>query len=175
MIKKILLSIIAIILIGGAILYSVNGKDNYDKTKFFAKATNGLSIGSELDLKLPDQFDKEQQLQNNTKILIFAFSKNTGHIIRQFISTKNKNFLENQKALFVADISKMPVFIRNTFALPDLRKSPYKILLIYDRAIATTFEKGIDKDKVIILELKNKQIMTIKYANSISELDKILK
>jgi len=37
--------------------------------------------------------------------------------------------------MFIADISPMPVGIRNTLALPDLKKSPFSGLLIYDKGV----------------------------------------
>ena len=173
--KKIILAILALLIIAGGALYAINSKDNYDATKYFAKATNGLQVGSKLELKLPDQFDKTNTLTNDTKKLIFAFSKNTGHITREFFGKQDKEFLNNKKALLVADISKMPLFIRNTFAMPDLKKSPYNILLIYDGKLAKEFEKGIDKDKVIVVDLNNKEVTKVNYASNTKELEELLK
>lgn len=173
--KKIIYYAIATILIAGGVIFALNSKDNYDATKYYAKATDGLKVNSKLELKLPDQFDKSVSLTNETKKLIFAFSKNTGHITREFFGKQSKDFLSSKKALLVADISKMPVFIRNTFAMPDLKKSPYHILLIYDEKLAKEFEKGIDKDKVIVVELNNKKVTKVNYASNTKELEELLK
>jgi len=173
--KKIIYGVIAILLIAGGVIFALNSKDNYNPDKYFAKATNGLNVGSKINLKLPDQFNNTTTLKDDTKKLIFAFSKNTGHITREFFSKQPKEFLDSKKALLVADISKMPVFIRNTFAMPDLKKSPYKILLIYDKNLAKEFEKGIDKDKVIVVTLNNKEVTKVDYAKNKEELEKLLK
>lgn len=173
--KKIIYSILLIAIIAIGVLYAINSRDNYDASKYFAKATDGLKVGSTLDLKLPDQFNKTYTLTNNTQKLIFAFSKKTGHITREFFGKQDKNFLSNKKALLVADISKMPVFIRNTFAMPDLKKSPYNILLIYDKKLAQEFEKGINKDKVIVVTLNNKKVIKVDYASNQKELEQLLK
>jgi len=174
MIKKIVLGILLIIIIAVVALYAINGKDNYDATKYYLKTTKGLNVKSNIDFKLPDQFDKTHTLTNQDKIMIFAFSKNTGHIVREFFGTKDKGYLENKNAKLVADVSKMPVFIRNTFALPDFKKNPYSILLIYDKNIAQDLEKNLDKTKIVIAYLNNKQITKIEYASNQEELKKIL-
>ena len=173
--KKIIYTIISLAILAGITLYIVNSKDNYDASKYFAKATDGLKVGSTLELKLPDQFNKTVTLNSDIKKLIFVFSKNTGHIAREFFGNKDKEYLNSKKALFVADVSKMPVFIRNTFAMPDFKKSPYHILLIYEKKVANEFEKGIDKDKVIIITIDNKKITKVNYASNDKELEKLLK
>jgi len=173
--KKLIFSIVALIIIAVGVLFAINSKDNYDATKFYAKATNGLKIGSKLELKLPDQFNKEHILSSDTKKLIFVFSKNTGHIAREFFKKQSKDYLDSKKAIFVADISKMPAFIRNTFAMPDFKKSHYNILLIYDKKVTKKFEKGIDKDKVVVVTLDNKRVTNIKFASNEDELKKLLK
>jgi len=173
--KKTIFTILALLIIAGGAFYVINAKDNYDATKYYAKATNGLKVNSNLELKLPDQFNKEHTLTDDTKRLIFAFSKNTGHITREFFGKKDKNFLSSKKALLVADISKMPVVIRNAFAMPDLKKSPYNILLIYDKKLAKEFEKGIDKDKIAVVTLENKKVTKVDFASNEKELEELLK
>jgi hypothetical protein len=173
--KKLIYSILILATIAGVTLYTVNSKDNYDASKYFAKATNGLKINSTLDLKLPDQFEKTVTLKDSTKKLIFAFSKNTGHITREFFKKQPKNYLDSKNALFAADVSKMPVFIRNTFAMPDFKKSPYHILLIYEKKAAQELEQGLDKDKVIVVELNNKKVVKVNYASNEEELKELLK
>jgi len=49
----------------------------------------------------------------------------------------------------------MPTVIRNTFALPDFRKSPYSVALIYDKTIAATYKNEKDADKITIVTLDN--------------------
>ncbi len=174
--KKLIYSILILATIAGVTLYTINSKDNYDASKYFAKATDGLNVGSALDLKLPDQFDKSITLNSDTKKLIFAFSKETGHITREFFGKQEKDFLNSKKALLVADISKMPVFIRNTFAMPDLKKSSYHILLIYEGKLAKEFEKDIkDKNKVIVVTLNNKKVTKVDLASNEKELEALLK
>jgi len=175
MIKKAIIGIVLVTLIAIGALFAVNGKDNYDATKYFTSASNGLNIGSKLDFTLPDQFDKAHSLSDDTQKIIFAFAKSTGHTVREFLKTKDKNYLTDKKALFVADISPMPTIIRNTFALPDLKKSDYSVLLIYDEEIAKKLKDKKNSDKITVATLKNKEITAIDYISTQKELEDKLK
>jgi len=174
MIKKIILAVLALIIVGVGALFAINSKDNYDPNRYKAVATKGLSVGSKIDFTLPDQFGNSHSLTNNTKKVVFVFSKDMGHVSREYFKKHNKEFLPSKNALFVADISAMPAFIRNTFALPDFKKSPYSVLLIYDKNIAKIFKTNENKDKIVVAYLKNKKITDIKYATTQEELDKLI-
>jgi hypothetical protein len=170
MIKKIVLGFLVLIVIAIGTLFAFNGKDNYDATKYMATATNGINIGSKLEFTLPDQFDKPHSLTNNTKKLILVFAKSTGHTVKAFLNQQDKDYLIKRNTQFVADISPMPTVIRNTFALPDLRKSNYSVLLIYDENIAKTLKNKKEADKIAIATIENKVIKSVKYITTTEEL-----
>ncbi len=173
--KKIILGIavLAIIAIGAFIV--IKGKDTYDPSKYYIKIDNGLKVGSHIDFKLPDQFDKSHQLKDDTKLLIMVFSKATGHTVKEYLKKQPKGFLENRSAMFIADISPMPVVIRNTFALPDFKKSSYSVLLIYDKNLSAKLKDEKNADKIVIVYLENREIKDIKYITSEEELKEVLK
>ena len=170
MIKKIILGIFALTIIAGGTLFLLNGKDNYDASKYAATATNGLNVGSTLTFTLPDQFDKAQTLNADTKKLIFVFAKATGHTVKEFLKQQDENYLTQRNTLFVADISPMPTVIRNTFALPDLKKSAYSVLLVYDKAIAKQFKNETEAEKIAVVTLNNGTVETVKYISTDAEL-----
>lgn len=174
MVKKIILSLILLMAIGVGALFAINGKNNYDPTKYSATATHGLQTGSTLSFTLPDQFDKAVTLTPDTKKIIFVFAKTTGHTVREFLKKQDKNYLPSRHTLFVADVSGMPTVIRNTFALPDFRKSPYSVLLIYDKAIAKNYKNTEDADKITIVTLDNKTITKVQTVTSEEALKKAL-
>ncbi len=174
MLKKVLISVIVLILVAVGALFAINGKSNYDSSKYSAKASNGLKVGSKLEFKLPDQFDKPIELSNSTKQVIFVFAKKTGHTVRELLKKEPKDYLPSRNTIFVADVSGMPTVIRNTFALPDFRKSPYSVALIYDENIAKVYKNGIDADKIIIVSLNNKVVTNVKMINGAKELKKVL-
>ena len=170
MIKKIILGLLTLVIIAAAALFFINGKDNYDASKYKASATDGMNIGSKITFTLPDQFDKAYTLNNDTKKIIFVFAKATGHTVKTFLKEQNKDYLASKNTLFVADISPMPTVIRNTFALPDLKKSEFSVLLVYDKAIAKQFKNATESEKIAVVSLHNGAVEAVKYISTADEL-----
>ena len=170
MFKKIVLGLIGLLVIGGGALFAINGKDSYDATKYSATVSDGMNIGSKISFSLPDQFDKKHTLSESTKTVILSFAKATGHTVKEFLQKEPADYLSSRDAFFVADISPMPTVIRNTFALPDLRKSRFSVLLIYDKAIASQIKDESKADKIAILTLDNGVITATKYIQTQEEL-----
>ena len=154
--KKLILSLITILVISVGTLFAINGKNNYDPTKYHTIATNGINIGSKLSIKLPDQFDKAHEVTNDTKEVIFVFAKATGHTVRKYLKQQPKDFLPSRHTLFIADISGMPSIIANMFAIPDMKKSKYPILLTKEKATSQIFKVTSQKNAIMIITLDNK-------------------
>jgi uncharacterized protein YxeA len=173
--KKILLTLLVLLVTAAGTLFFLNGKDTYDASKYSASASNGLQKGSTVAFTLPDQFDKSHTMDNSTKKLIMVFAKGTGHTVKEFLKKQPADYLPKHHALFVADISPMPVVIRNTFAMPDLKKQSYSVLLIYDKKISMDFKKGAETDKIAIVTLDNGTIEKVDYVENEDELGRILK
>jgi len=174
MFKKIALGLVGLIIVAGGALFVMNGSDNYDATKYNATVTDGMNVGSQMSFSLPDQFDKKHSLNDDTKILILSFAKATGHTVKNFLSSKSDDYLSSRNAMFLADISPMPTVIRNTFALPDLKKSSYPVLLIYDKTIAAQIKNDTKADKIAVITLENGTITDTKYLTTVEELKTIL-
>jgi hypothetical protein len=174
MIKKIIAGLAVLILLGAGALFAINGKDNYDPSLYTLKVTNGLNPGSHIDFTLPDQFDKPHTLSDETGRLVFVFSKATGHTVKEYLKTQPADYLEKRDTLFVADISPMPTVIRNTFALPDFKKSPFSVLLIYDKNFAKALKDEKGAEKITVITLKNRVITEVKYIESEEEFKKLL-
>jgi len=85
------------------------------------------NIGS-FDLK--DQFEKKHTVNADVKTIIFSAEKETSAGLNEFLSSKEKGFLETNNAVFIADISGMPSIISYLFALPKMKKYNYNVLLI---------------------------------------------
>jgi len=172
-----LLGLIVLVIIAAGVLFGVNGSSNYDASKYsltIAPADQHFGTGSTIDFILPDQFNKRHKLSTTTEKLIFAFTKDTGHIVKVFMMEKPEGYLTKRHTVIVADISAMPVVIQNTFALPDLRKSNYSMMLIYDKEMAKQLKEGQEATKVIVMTLKDKKVIKVAHASSPEELEKLL-
>jgi hypothetical protein len=173
--KKIVLIalLIALLGVGGFLFYK--SQDQYDASKYSASISEGFKRGSMINFKLPDQFDKDVALDSSTQKLIVVFNKEQGHMVNEFLATKPKDFLSSHGALLMADISKMPVVIRNTFALPSLKKSGYPTVLIYDAQIGNVFKNPQKAEMVHIISLSNNRVLEVQYAATSQDLEKFLK
>lgn len=175
MLKKIILLSIAVILIGGGTFYALNSKDNYDASQYSANLPAAFTIGSTLEFTLPDQFGNKHTLGNDTKKLVLTFEKDASHIMKDFLTQEEKGFLNKQSALYVADISSAPVFIRNAFILPDLQKSTYPVLLIYEEETAKKFRYDSKKEAIKVVTLDNKKVTDIRFVSTLKEFEEALK
>ncbi len=173
--KKIILILLALIVVAGGIFFFLNSKDTYDKSKFNTTVTpQPLSVQSSIDFTLPDQFNKPHTISDDTKILILSFAKQSGHDIRNFLKTQGNDFLSKKNAFFIADVSPMPTVIRNAFALPDLKKSAYPVLLIYDESIAKQFKDETKASQIMIIWLDHKKVSKIQFVKDIPSLKKLI-
>ncbi len=134
-----------------------------------------LVVGQSIaDLKLNDQFEKAHTLNPNTYKLVFAFSKDSAHICNDFFDTKAPTYIKDHNAQFIADVSAAPSLIRSMFIMPGLKEFKHTVLLLDDKAIAATFRKDMDVEKIVIVYILNKEITKIKTISTKEELRKTL-
>jgi len=139
------------------------------------KVSDGIEIGKELkEYTFTDQFDKKHSLSNNTKKVIFVFTKPTGHLVKSYLLQQDKNYLTKRDIDFIADVSGMPSIIFKMFALPDFKKSNYTVLLIKDKEKSATFRDEKHKDSVMIITLDKKIVKDVKFVTNEKDLIKAI-
>jgi hypothetical protein len=199
---KVLLLVASLLVVGGGVFYYLNSKDHYDPSKYNAKITapipkdnsqptlredggtaptnapttaSGLVVGMKVELTLPDQFDASHTIGADVETLLFAFSKGAGGTVRGFLDKQDDDFLGKHKALFIADISPIPVVIRNTLALPKLRKSSYPVMLIYEEKMADSLRNNEHEDQIAVVALDSHVVQSIRYLKKETELAGLFK
>jgi len=173
--KKILIGI-AVVLVGLGVYVGLNSKDNYDSSKYEVILTpkhNGVKVGDKLFIKLPDQFDKTHISTNETKFMIISFTKDNGHVIRNYLKNHKPTLLTDNNAFFLADISKVPIAIRNMVIITDLQQSEFPVVLIHDKAISKKLNNNHEGSMVVHLE--GSIVKSVNYLDSDQELDKLFK
>jgi len=132
-----------------------------------------LVVGKSLaNMQLQDQNEELESISPTTTTLFFSFAKETGHFCNEFLEAKPTNFLEKHHAFYIADVSPAPTLIKNMFILPDLKKLPFKILLINDDKLSAAYSKNINKDKIIVVHLVSGKISKIETLESKEDLEK---
>ena len=129
-----------------------------------------IIIGDKIgELKLNDQFDKPHTIKEDTKKVIFVFTKATGHLVKAYFNTKDVDFLEKNHIQFVADVSPMPKVILEYIALKDLKKHKYPIMLIRDEKIAPNFKNSTNDEAIMVVNLDKLKVTSVKFVSNIDD------
>lgn len=123
---------------------------------------------SVMPLDLKDQFGKKHTLKVMPHTLLMAFEKGTGATVNEYLAGQDKGYLSAHNAAFVADISGMPSFITNTFAIPKMQKYPHTVLLIYDEEFGLKFPG--EEGKITVMKFKGNFLQSINYVSSANEI-----
>ncbi|WP_373073457.1 hypothetical protein [Sulfurimonas sp.] len=144
-------------------------------TSVMILSAESLKIGSDIQMLNSYDFEtpksRKMKVPLNTKMVLIAFDKDTGALVNEYLSTKNKYFLQKQKAIFIADINRMPTVITNMFALPKLRKYKHLIYLHYGEK----FQNDVPKqdEKISVIKFENNQVKSISFISTEDELSKV--
>jgi len=112
--------------------------------------TNTLRAGDPLPtLTLKDQHDKPVVVPADLRQVIFAADNGGAGLVTGWLDAQPKDWLQQTKRVYLADIHKMPGLITRMFALPKLREKPYRIVLGREEADLAAFPRK--KDCVTLL------------------------
>ncbi|PIE62158.1 MAG: hypothetical protein CSA25_06540 [Desulfobacter postgatei] len=132
-----------------------------------------MKVGDRLPtFKIVDQFDKEHVLSADANTIIVTSSRGTSEIIRDYLLAQEKDFLEKNRAYYVADISGMPSFIAKFFAIPKMKDCPFSILLV-DEEQTKSFSKK--NDQITIYTIENAKVSSVNYLKTKEELSNFFK
>ena len=119
-----------------------------------------------------DQFAKYHQITKNTKKIIFAFKKSSGHLVKDFLVTKKPTYLSKKDILFVADVSAMPSFIK-FFVLP-ITGYDFPIVTLDDEKLSKYYKNEKYIEKIMIVTLNSFFVTKIDYIDNIVDLQRII-
>jgi hypothetical protein len=134
-----------------------------------------LEVDSNIeDITIKDQFEKEHKLDANVKTILFASDKGTSDLLRDYLLplSENKNILEENGAVYVADISGMPSLISKFIALPKMKKYPFSVMLL-DDSNKDNFTK--EDGKIIVYSIEDGKVSKIEKISTSEELANIIK
>ncbi|MBU0720829.1 hypothetical protein KJ877_05760 [bacterium] len=163
--KKILLGLLSVLMLVGC-----SSKATSEQA-VEPKLVLGMSLE---DMKLKDQFEVPHAITQETKKIVFAFSKDVGHTCNDFFATKKDSYLQDNKSIFVADVSGAPSLIRSMFIMPGLKEFKHTILVIDDKDISAAYKPAQNQEKITVVYVDAMIIKDIKYLNSTLELEKEL-
>lgn len=129
-----------------------------------------LAVGSRVQsATLLDQNEVPRAIDENVQIIFFAREMEGGAVIRSLLDAEDASYLEENRAVYVADISGMPGLIANLVAIPKMQKErSYPTLL--DRDGSTTAPFPGQAGQVTVLLLDDLQVTAIEYRGSLEGL-----
>lgn len=141
---------------------------------FASLVASELNVGNTFNLTVENQFDKKVSVNADVKKVIVVFSKDNGHLVRDFLDKQDANYLQNKNAIYVADISGMPSLIYRFFVKGKLQDSNYPMFLIKEDVISKKYKSEQNEEKIVVLTLENNKIIDLQLISSVEEMVKAL-
>lgn len=141
-------------------------------------ALSASSVAVQSDISILDNYKYEtprgrpMKIPQEVELVLIAFEKATGNTVNNLLNTKNKYYLQKNKAIFIADVHRMPSVITSMFTLPKMKKYKHLIYLHY----GDKFENAIlHKDNMItVLHVNNRTITNISFISNKNEVEAII-
>ena len=122
-----------------------------------ATCAQAVEVGERLaPWTLLDQFDQPYSLDDELQVLLVARSMAGAKLLAAALDQQPKGYLEARKAVFLADISRMPSVIATAFAVPAMRDYNYRVMLDRDARIVPRYP--VENDAVLWLQLQQGRV-----------------
>lgn len=88
---------------------------------------------------LLDQFEQPYTLDDELQVLLVARDMAGAKLLEAALQGRPKGYLEQRRAVFLADISRMPGLVASLFAVPAMRDYSYRVLLDSQARVAPRY------------------------------------
>lgn len=115
-----------------------------------------------------NQFDEVTYLNKDTQWILFSKDKTVSDLINKQLEVLKITDIASLKGLYVAEISKMPSLITSMFALPKMKKYPFKVAL--DREGTITQPWPYKESTASFIKLKELEIIEVAHLKTEEEI-----
>jgi hypothetical protein len=128
-----------------------------------------FAVGSTLPkVELPDQHGAARTLDDSVRAVVFSRDMKAGDVVKAAVEKAGPDLFDRNSAVYVVDVKGMPAIIRTLFAMPAMRRRPYK-LLVDDEGVKTAdFPGGATYPTVLVLD--KLRVTAISYPATAEEL-----
>jgi len=123
-------------------------------------------------LELPDQHGESRALDPSLRAVVFSRDMGAGQVVKDAVAKGGPTLFERNRAVYVVDLAGMSAFVRRWFAMPGLRRKPYRIL-VDDAGTRTADFPSVEGHPTVLL-LENLRVSRIEQPASADELLAIL-
>ncbi|MEX2208285.1 MAG: hypothetical protein WEF50_18845 [Myxococcota bacterium] len=127
------------------------------------------AVGSTLPkIELPDQHGEARTIDDSVRALVFSRDMKAGDVVKAAVEQAGPDLFDRNSAVYVVDVKGMPAIIRTLFAMPAMRRRPYK-LLVDDEGVKTAdIPGGATYPTVLVLD--KLRVTAISYPTTAEEL-----
>ena len=127
------------------------------------------AVGSTLPkIELPDQHGESRTIDDSVRAVVFSRDMKAGDVVKAAVEKAGADLFERNSAVYVVDVKGMPAIIRTLFAMPAMRRRPYK-LLVDDEGVKTAdFPGGATYPTVLVLD--KLRVTSVSYPTTAEEL-----
>jgi hypothetical protein len=111
------------------------------------------AVGSMLPrTELRDQHGQMQVIDDSVRVVVFSRDMDAGKVVRAAVEKAGPNLFDRNGAVYVVNVTGMPSIIRSLFAMPALRRRPYRVLVDEEGVKTADFPGGATYPTVIVLD-----------------------
>jgi hypothetical protein len=111
------------------------------------------AVGSTLPaIELPDQHGVARTIDGSVRALVFSRDMKAGDVVKAAVEKAGADLFDRNGAVYVVDVKGMPALIRTLFALPAMRRRPYRLLVDDEGAKTADIPGGATFPTVLVLD-----------------------
>ena len=103
-------------------------------------------------LELPDQDGDPHALDESLRALVYSRDMAAGDLVKQAVLAAGPTLFERNHSVYVVDLAGMSALVRRWFALPALRRRPYRLLVDAEGAKTADFPAAEGRPTVLLLD-----------------------
>jgi len=127
------------------------------------------AVGSALPpIELPDQHGEARTIDESVRAVVFSRDMKAGDVVKAAVAKAGPDLFDRNSAVYVVDVKGMPSLIRALFAMPAMRRRPYRLLVDEDGAKTADFPGGATWPTVLVLD--KLRVTSVSYPTSAEEL-----
>ncbi|MCB1189454.1 MAG: hypothetical protein H7A23_02100 [Leptospiraceae bacterium] len=119
-----------------------------------------------------DQHDQSYTINSSLQTIVFVSDMEASKKVHKVLEAKKGTYLQEKRAILVADIHKMPSLISKLFAIPKMRNYKYPIYLIKEEEDGKPYPR--EKEGITLISLADLKVTGIQYLKTPEELAKFL-
>jgi hypothetical protein len=103
-------------------------------------------------IELPDQHGEARVIDDSVRVVVFTREMKGGDVVKKAVEQAGPDLFDRNGAVYVVDVKGMPSIIRSLFAMPAMRRRPYKLLVDEEGTKTAEFPSLEGRPTVLVLD-----------------------